>query len=103
MKPHYSDFVRHCLRYYVKTLDEGKGGLPVFRNDAERANWSACYNVLKDYSDNDLDIICQIYRPGDTTADKIYVLSKSRYVPQDTIWALINTVERKVAKQRGLI
>lgn len=103
MKPHYSDFVRHCLRYYVKTLDEGKGGLPVFRSDAERANWSACYNVLKNYSENDLDMICQIYRPGDTTADKIYVLSKNKYIAQDTIWALINTVERRVAKQRGLI
>ena len=50
LKPYYSEFVRHCLRYYIKTLDEGKGGHPVFRSEADLANWSACYHVLKDCS-----------------------------------------------------
>ena len=103
MKPHYSEFVRHCLRYYVKTLDDGHGGHPVFRNDAERENWSACYSVLKDYSENDMDIISQIYRPGDTIADKIYMLSKNKRVSQDSIWGLINSVEKRIAQKRGLI
>lgn len=103
MKPYYSDFVRHCLRHYVHTLDEGKGGHPVFRNDAERDNWAACYNVLKDYSEHDMDTIAQIYRPGDTIADKIYLISKTRRVSQDGIWALINSTERKVAQKRGLV
>ena len=103
MKPYYSEFVRHCLRHYVKTRDEGKGGHPIFRNEAERENWSACYNVLKDYSEDDIDIISYIYRPGDTIADKIYLLSKSKRVSQDTIWSLINNVERGIAKKRGLI
>lgn len=103
MRPHYAEFVRHCLRYYVKTLDEGHGGHPVFGSDAERENWKACYDVLKDYSQYHIDIISEIYRPGDTIADKIYELSKSKQTPQDTIWSLINGIERKVAKRRGLI
>lgn len=103
MKPYYSEFVRHCLRFYIKTLDEGHGGHPIFRNDAERENWSACHNVLKNYSANDMDTIAQIYRPGDTVPDKIYMLSKSRGISQDGIWSLINSVERKIAKQRGLV
>lgn len=103
MKPHYSEFVRHCLRYYVKTLDEGKGGCPVFRNEAERENWRACHEVLKDYSERDMDTISHIYRPGDTVPDKIYQLSLSNRVSQDTIWHLINTIERKIAQKRGLI
>lgn len=103
LKPYYSEFVRHCLRYYVKTLDEGKGGHPIFRNDADRENWSACYYVLKDYPQNDMDIISEIYRPGDTIADKIYLLAKTKGVSQDRFWSLINTVERKIAKKRGLL
>ena len=103
MKPYYSEFVRHCLRHYVKTLDEGNGGHPVFRSDAEKENWSACYQVLKDYSERDLDTISYIYRPGDTIADKIYLLAKSKQISQDTIWHLINTTERRVAQKRGLV
>lgn len=103
MKPYYSEFVRHCLRFYIKTLDEGKGGCPVFRNEAERENWRACHNVLKGYSENDMDTISHIYRPGDTVPDKIYELSMSRRVSQDTIWHLINTTERKIAQERGLV
>ena len=103
MKPFYSEFVRHCLRYYVKTQDEGYGGHHIFKSDADKANWSACYYVLKDYSQKDMDIIAEIYRPGDTIADKIYLLAKTKQVPQDTIWNLINTTERKIAKKRGLL
>ena len=103
MKPHYSEFVRHCLRFYVKTQDEGKGGHPIFRNEAEKANWSACYRALKNYSANDVDIICQIYRPGDTIPDKIYMLAKAKQVSQDAFWGLISRVERSVAKERGLV
>lgn len=103
MRPYYSEYVRHCLRYYVKTFDEGKGGHPIFNTNVDRENWSACYHVLKDYSESDMDIICEIYRPGDTTADKIYQLAKTKRVSQDAIWSLINSVERKVAKKRGLV
>ena len=103
MKAYYADFVRHCLRYYVKTLDDGHGGQPLFRSDADRENWSACFHALKDYPQNDMDIISEIYRPGDTISDKIYNLSLTMQVPQDTIWNLINRTERKVAKKRGLL
>ena len=36
-------------------------------------------------------------------ADKIYMLSNTKRVPQDTIWSLINATERKIAKKRGLL
>ena len=103
MKPYYSEYVRHCLRYYIKTLDEGKSGHPVFKSEVDKVNWAACYHVLKDYSQSNLDTIAEIYRPDDTIADKIYQMAKSRGVHQDTIWNLINTTERKIAKKRGLV
>jgi hypothetical protein len=85
------------------TLDEGKGGHPVFKSNVDKANWSACYLVLKDYSQRDMDIIAEMYRPGDTIADKIYLMAKAKRMPQSTLWNLVNATERKIAKMRGLI
>ena len=103
MKPYYSEFVRHCLRYYAKTLEEGKGGHPSFRNEAEKNNWSACYHALKNLSERDMDMVLTLYRPGDTIADRIYELSKNTGVSQDTLGTNVNCVERGVAKNRGRI
>lgn len=103
MKPRYSEFVRQCLRNYVLTQDEAPGCQPKFKNEEERKNWSACYNVLKDYSARDAGIILQLYLPGDTMPDKIYWMSKSMRIPQNTLWNLIRDTERKIAQKRGLI
>ena len=103
MKPYYSEYVRHCLRFYIMTLDEGKGGHPIFKSDIDRENWFACHQVLKDYSQSNMEIVAEIYRPGDTIADKIYQMAKIRRINQDTIWGLINATERKIAKKRGLL
>lgn len=103
MKPHYSEFVRYCLRNYVRTQDDAPGCVPSFKTDAERENWSACYQVLKNYSVRDMDIISQLYRPGDTISDKVYMLATSKRIPQDSIWNLISNTERKIAQKRGLV
>lgn len=103
MKPYYSEFVRHCLRYYIKTLDEGKGGCPIFRSDADRDNWKACHYALRNYSEADIDLISHLYRPGDTLPDKIYLLAKSTGKSQDYYWNLVTATERKIAKMRGLL
>lgn len=103
LKPHYSEFVRYCLRHYIRTQDEAPGCLPSFKTDAERENWSACHQVLKNYSVRDMDTVSQIYRPGDTMSDKIYMLAKAKQIPQDTIWHLVSTTEKKIAQKRGLI
>ena len=103
MTPCYSEAVRRCLRFYVLTQDEAPGCHPRFRNEEERENWSACYQVLKDYSARDAGIIQQLYRPGDTMPDKIYWMSKSMRIPQNTIWNLVRDTERKIVQKRGLI
>ena len=103
MRAYYSEYVRHCLRYYIKTLDEGHGGLPSFRSDADRENWRACFAVLSKYSDQDMDMIANIYRAGDTVPDKIFTMSKNYGLSQAVLWSLANATERKIAKRRGLI
>ncbi len=101
MKRYYADYVRHCLRFYVMTVDVGTA--PKFNKDVDKNNWLACYSVLKNTDPKTLEIVKEIYRPGDTIPDKVYNLSKELKIPQDTIWNLINTLESNVAKKRGLL
>lgn len=103
LRPRYSEAVNRWLRHYALTQDEAPGCLPRFKNDEERKNWSACYSVLKDYSDRDAGIIVQLYLPGDTMPDKIYEMAKSMRVSQNILWDLIRDTERKIAQKRGLV
>jgi hypothetical protein len=103
LKPQYSEVVRRWLRYYAITQDEAPGCLPRFKNEEERENWSACYHVLKDYSARDVRIILQLYLPGDTVPDKIYMMSNTMRIPQNTIWNLMRDTEKRIARKRGLI
>lgn len=103
MRAYYSEYVRHCLRYYVTTLDDGRGGHPQFKSDVDKNNWAACHMVVRNFDDKTIDIVREIYSPGDTIPDKIYHLAKELKVSQDSIWNIINTLERNVAKKRGLL
>lgn len=101
MRPYYSEFVRHCLRFYVTTLDVGS--CPKFNTEVEKNNWVACHRAMKNVSPEDLEIIKEIYSPGDTIPDKIYNLSKELKVSQGDISVMIGKLERDVAKKRGLL
>ena len=101
MKRYYADYVRHCLRFYVMTLDVGTA--PKFNTEVDKNNWVACHAATKNFNDKTMEIVREIYRPGDTIPDKIYHLAKQMQVPQDSIWHIVNTLEHNVAKKRGLL
>jgi hypothetical protein len=83
------------------TLDVGSS--PRFNTDADKCNWIACQAATKNMDGKTMKIVREIYAPGDTIPDKIYNLSKTLKVPQDYIWNIVNTLERNVAKKRGLL
>lgn len=93
----YSQYVNHCLRFYARH------DRPKFHSEADKHNWAACDSALKSFSDNDRAMLLCIYREGDTVPDNIYQLAKSKGISQDSIWKLVNELERKVAKRRGLL
>jgi len=97
MRTFYSEYVQHCMRFYARHPR------PKFRSDADKQNWNACDNALKGFTDKERDILMAVYREGDTIPDNVYKLSVDRNIKQDTIWKLINELERKVAKRRNLI
>ena len=93
----YSGYVQHCMRFYVRCPK------PVFYNDVGQQNWKACERALKGFSEWAKDVLTAVYSNGDTLADSVYQVSKNRGVEQDKVWKLIRKLERKVAKERGLI
>lgn len=96
-KAFYSDFANHCLRFYTRHKD------PEFRTEADKRNWEVCEEVLSKYQDREREILTFVYFEGDTIADNVYKISLAKGVTQDTVWKLVNGVEREIALQRGLI
>lgn len=97
MRAFYSEYVQHCMRFYARHPS------PKFRSDADKQNWKACESALDSFTDKEKELLMIIYSEGDTIADNVYQLAKARNMKQDTIWKMVNELEKKVAKRRGLI
>lgn len=97
MRTFYFEYVQHCMRFYARHPR------PKFRSDADKQNWNACDSAMKGFTDKEQGILMTVYREGDTIPDNVYKVSVDRNIKQDTIWKLINELERKVAKRRNLI
>ena len=98
IKPFYTDYVRHALRFYSRNLIR-----PRFKKDADRDNWNACHDVISKYSDRDKDILVYVYGSYDTLADNVYEMSKKHRIHQSIIWDMMKEFERTIAEKRGLL
>lgn len=98
IKPFYSTYVSHCMRFYSRFPDMQK-----FNTVADKENWLACQKALKHYSERDRKILTEIYSGRDTFADNIYEISIKYKINQDYLWEMIGKFERLVARKRGLI
>lgn len=101
MRRYYTEYVRHCIRFYITTLDIGT--VPRFNTEVDKNNWMACHSVLKNFNSKNMDIVCEVYSRGDTIPDKVYNLAKEANIEQDYIWNLLASLERDIAKKRGLL
>lgn len=97
-RPYYSEYVRHCLRFYSRNLD-----LTQFKSDVDQQNWIACADVITSYCDRDRDIIVMTYGEYDTLSDNVYEVARKLGINQAIIWDMMKDLERKIAKRRGLI
>lgn len=101
MKRWYSDCVRHFLTLYIDDMEVGT--LPKFKNSVEKENWMACHTVMSSLDPEDVQLVIEMYRRGDTLADNIYKLSTAKKTSQRTFWNLADDIEYKIAQKRGLI
>lgn len=97
-RPFYSEYVRHCMRYYSRNTNK-----PRFNSEVDKNNWYACHRAIEPYSDRDKDILIRVYGLYDTLADNVYEVAKAYSIDQNIIWDMIKDFEHSVARKRGLI
>ena len=101
MKRWYSECVRHFLAEYIPTTEIGT--CPKFNSAAEKTNWLACHTVLTKLPEKDAELVLEMFSRGDTLADKIYRLATTRKTSQRYYWGIVDDVEYRIARERGLI
>ena len=94
----YSEYVRHCMRYYARNTNK-----PRFNTEVDKNNWYACHRAIEHCTDRDKDILLRVYGLYDTLADNVYEVAKMYSIDQNIIWEMMKDFERSVAKKRGLI
>ena len=102
-RPYYSEYVRHMMRFYARSLRDNPIGHPHFKTEVDKNNWFACHSVVKHYSDIDKDILVSVYGGYDTLPDEVYNMAKKYRINQNIIWDLMKEFERRLAHRRGLI
>lgn len=97
-RPFYSEYVRHCMRFYARNTEK-----PRFNTEVDKNNWYACHRALDNYSEQDRNIIIHVYGMRDTIADNVFWVAKTYDLDQRVIWDMLKEFERSVAKKRGLL
>ena len=97
-KAYYSDYVNHCLRFYARHNQ------PKFDDEIDELNWLACERVLNDYTDEDKNIVIEIFSDNNPRlADTITTVSSGLNIKPSRLWTLVGDVTRKIAVERNLI
>ena len=98
VKKYYSEYVRHAIRFYARNLVN-----PSFNCIAAEKNWNACDKVLNKHFSKYKELLVSIYQAFDTMADNVYEAANKYHIPQDYIWVMMESFEKRVAQERGLI
>ena len=97
-KPFYTEYVRHCMRFYARNTNK-----PRFNTEVDKNNWYACQRAIERYSNEEKEILIQVYSMRDTLADNVYEIAKAKGIDQNIIWDMLKELEHSVARKRGLI
>ena len=94
-KSYLSDYIQHCMSFYIRYPD------PIFNTKVDELNWNACNNALSKLSDRKRDLVFELYK--DTSRENVIRLAAENNMSESDMWKLFTTVEKLVAKERGLI
>ena len=97
-KRFYTDFTEHCMRFYVTSPDIP----PDFRSSADKENWMACRDALKEFKDDTQKTLVSIFSDKRPISDCISDYVEKTGTKSDTIWYLVRELERQIAEKRGL-
>ena len=97
MKRFYSDYVRHCIRFYIKYPN------CIHMDSTNIDNWTACDKAFSAFSENDKSLFRDIYTDGKNTEYIMLKYSKDNGIALEDLQKKCSTLERMIARIRGLI
>ena len=103
MRPHYAEYVKHAMRFYAKSRINASSEQPRFKTEADKKNWNACHTALNTYSDEEREMLVTLYSDTHPIPEAIRQLANKHKVEANHLWNMVNDLEKKVAKRRGLI
>jgi hypothetical protein len=86
------------MRFYARNTNK-----PRFNTEVDKNNWYACQRAIERYSDEEKEILIQVYSMRDTLADNVYEIAKTKGIDQNIIWDMLKELEHSIARKRGLI
>lgn len=92
---YYTDYARHCLRFYARYPDKTEFNTEVERLDYESAEKALTQTPYR------FELL-QIYTGRDTFSDEVFNASVRYDFDLNELWKLTEQVEYAVAKARGL-
>ena len=99
MSASYTYYAANAYRWYFKQQPKPER----FYSEAVKKNWEVCDKVIKECDPQMLEVIREVYLSADTTGDAVYEAAKKRSIHQDNIWTMLAMVEKRFARERGLI
>lgn len=100
MRPYYTEYVRHAMRFYAKYPNAAPQN---FRSNADRQNWNACHKVVRRLPEKERLALLRLYQETGDFADCVYETSRASRKELDGVWEEIRRIERKIARRRGLL
>ena len=95
----YSEYVRHCLRFYARYEKP-----LAFRTDVDRLNWEACEDALSFHSPRVRKLAIAIYKQESLNiAEAVNKVSNDTGTDRVLLWSIVKRLEKNVAIARGLI
>lgn len=103
MRPHYAEYVKHAMRFYARSRISASSEQPRFKTEADAKNWNACHGIMNTYSDEERNVFLSLYSDLGSMPESIDKVSREYSMEPNRIWNLVNDLEKKVARRRGLI
>lgn len=75
-----------------------------FKNDVDKRNWYACYNVMATMPDDEYELVVAVFKDRYETMLDAVVSAANKYdIPVAKVWAVLNATSTKVARAADLI
>lgn len=97
MKPYYTDYASHCLRYYFRYK------VPNSNSKAQIDDWNACKRACSALKSSEMELVKEMYSSTDSAVDGLYIVSRKHNIKPDVLWDLMRKIEKTVAIERGLL